>query len=391
MVPLFASLLGILQVISPGPSTGEVLPPGVISPDALAYGVGFGPIKRRRKRWDLVCDMRSDTCSDGRQIATTRSTPVPCETSPGVWEIIPADQGCYSVRGLESWAANTSYLSWGAELDREPWVVMDGSQLSALPEGGYRLCQTGTGSNTGLNQTHSAGLQEGEWATAAVIARPNTASAMLLGTVSGQYVLRQMTGEWWGRYFYAVVYGGSAQRMFIYPRPGGQQLCIDLLGAWVTKSDTPGRPCWGGEAPVTCAADRHTISTEGWPTTEGEICISAEVGADATIKRWLIDGRGPGETGNSRLVVRQGTNVLALLGPQGLVEGGTVTAGQHRLCVHASGNTIRLSVDGVVVAQGDAVAPMAWFPMATIGSAYPTTGGTEIDGSISSIRVRSFE
>src|SRR5690606_7936775 len=49
---------------------------------------------------------------------------------------------------------------------------------------------------------------------------------------------------------------------------------IDVIGCWLTKSDTPGRPCWGGEAPVTCAADRHTISTEGWPTESGEACIT---------------------------------------------------------------------------------------------------------------------
>src|SRR5690606_38581964 len=102
---------------------------------------------------------------------------------------------------------------------------------------------------------------------------------------------------------------------------------FDIAGCWLTRTSTPGRPCWGGAAPVTCAADRHTISTEGWPTEAGEICISAEVEADATRTRWLIDGRGSGATVMSRLFLRDGTNALALLGPQGGFEGGTVAAG----------------------------------------------------------------
>src|SRR5690606_38991997 len=48
---------------------------------------------------------------------------------------------------------------------------------------------------------------------------------------------------------------------------------VDIMGCWLTQSDTPGRACWGGEAPVTCVADRHTISTEGWPTESGEISL----------------------------------------------------------------------------------------------------------------------
>src|SRR5690606_36188054 len=66
---------------------------------------------------------------------------VPCETSPGVWEMVPEDTGCYSVRGLESWAANTSYLSWGAELDRSPWRVVEGAGIEKV-ENFWRLSGT---------------------------------------------------------------------------------------------------------------------------------------------------------------------------------------------------------------------------------------------------------
>lgn len=384
---MLATLLLLAQLVLPGPPSGPIQPPGMICLGECAGPVVWGPAERGRLV--VACDMRSDTCSDGRKITTTRATPVPCETSPGVWEMVPEDTGCYGVRGLESWAQTTSYLSYGAELDRSPWFLLSSrNTLTPLEDGGYRLChEEGAPENSGLRQATS--LEQGDTATLAIVGRAASANKALLA-IGGSFAEVDLQPNSWGEVSHTGTLSSSVNAS-IYPRPAGADQCIDLLGAWLTKSDTPGRPCWGGEAPVTCAADRHTISTEGWPTEEGEICISAEVGADATINRWLIDGRGPGATGNSRLVVRQGTNVLALLGPQGLVEGGTVTAGQHRICVHASGNTIRLSVDGVVVAQGDAVAPMEWFPMATIGSAYPTTGGTEIDGSIRSLTVRSFE
>src|SRR5690606_5277561 len=105
------------------------------------------PVRSRGFR--MTCDMRSDTCSDGRKITTVRATPVPCETSPGVWEMVPEDTGCYSVRGLESWAANTSYLSWGAELDRSPWILSDGA-TRAKQDGFYRI--TGVNNNSRVQQ-----------------------------------------------------------------------------------------------------------------------------------------------------------------------------------------------------------------------------------------------
>src|SRR5690606_31916034 len=91
----------------------------------------------------VACDMRSSTCSDGRQITTVRASPVPCEVSPGVWEMVPENTGCYSVRGLESWDATTSYLSWGAELDRSPWRALAGAAVQSLPTGGYRVSGIG--------------------------------------------------------------------------------------------------------------------------------------------------------------------------------------------------------------------------------------------------------
>src|SRR5690606_32988610 len=105
--------------------------------DADPLGGEIKSIQWRGLRF--YCDMRSDTCSDGRRITTVRATPVPCETSPGVWEMVPENTACISYRGLESWASTTSYLSYGAELDRSPWQAVDGATVQSLPTGGYRV------------------------------------------------------------------------------------------------------------------------------------------------------------------------------------------------------------------------------------------------------------
>src|SRR5690606_22191486 len=65
---------------------------------------------------------------------------------------------------------------------------------------------------------------------------------------------------------------------------------VIVAGCWLTKTNTPGRACWGGEAPVTCARDRHTISTEGWPTTSGSMRFVVTLLGDASDHRAVFDG-----------------------------------------------------------------------------------------------------
>src|SRR5690606_37641780 len=156
----------LAQLVLPGPPSSPIQPPGMI---CASGSCERGPMVYRtsasRSRLVVACDMRSDTCSDGRRITTTRSTPVPCEVSPGVWEMVPEDTGCYSVRGLESWAATTSYLNWGAELDRSPWRAADGATL-AKKDGFYRI--TGTAPNSRVFQG-SALREAGVWTASCIM------------------------------------------------------------------------------------------------------------------------------------------------------------------------------------------------------------------------------
>src|SRR5690606_41228436 len=42
---------------------------------------------------------------------------------------------------------------------------------------------------------------------------------------------------------------------------------------WCAHADSAGRAGWGGAAAARCEGDRHTVSTEGWPTESGEISL----------------------------------------------------------------------------------------------------------------------
>src|SRR5690606_25187414 len=210
------------------------------------------PVRSRGFR--MTCDMRSDTCSDGRRITTVRATPVPCETSPGVWEMVPENTGCYSVRGLESWRENTSYLAYGAELDREPWRSAGQATLEKL-DGFYRLSGP-VGSN--LVQTVGDATEQTTY-TFACILRGEGQVRLNFG---GPQVM-SLSPEWRQYSRTASIPAGGVIAPRIYTGDGSSTSDpVDIMGCWLTRTSTPGRPCWGGEAPVTCAADRHTISTE---------------------------------------------------------------------------------------------------------------------------------
>src|SRR5690606_30978835 len=122
----------LAQIVQSWPwlDSPRVQPGPTICVGECAGPVVWGPAERGRLV--VACDMRSDTCSDGRKITTARASPVPCEVAPGQWEMVPENTACISYRGLESWASTTSYLSYGAELNRSPWQAVDGATVQSL-------------------------------------------------------------------------------------------------------------------------------------------------------------------------------------------------------------------------------------------------------------------
>src|SRR5690606_21522952 len=253
------------------------------------------PVRSRGFR--MTCDMRSDTCSDGRRITTVRATPVPCETSPGVWEMVPEDTGCYSVRGLESWAATTSYLAYGAELDNPAWSGVAGGTVEVLPDG-YRIHPAPGSHNSGVLQRNLDPVSPGgETRTFACIVRTHRPAYIrywFSGSISASFPVVDTGGRWEVLSATRTLPDTAVPSATIGNGPASEDpVPFDVAGCWVTKTDTPGRPCWGGEAPVTCAADRHTISTEGWPTEAGEISITWELAETCPpgVSCFVFDGR----------------------------------------------------------------------------------------------------
>src|SRR5690606_10515488 len=81
-------------------------------------------------------------------------------------------------------------------------------------------------------------------------------------------------GQWETVSVSGTVAAGASRWVGIAPRNTDlTPASVDVKACWLTHTSTPGRACWGGEAPVTCADDQHTISTEGWPTESGEISL----------------------------------------------------------------------------------------------------------------------
>ena len=390
---MFVTILLLAQIVQSWPwlDSPLVQPGPTICVGECAGPVVWGPAERGRLV--VTCDMTSDTCSDGRKITTTRATPVPCEVSPGVLEMVPEDTGCYSVRGLESWAANTSYLSWGAELDRSPWTVDAQASIAALPDGGYRVCHIDPAAgNHGLRQL--LGGARPETLTVAAIARANTAPSALIGAWS-QFSTLTLPVSWNLVAVTKQTASGASGQTFFYPRPAGQGRCIDLLATWLTHTDTPGRACWGGEAPVTCAADRHTISTEGWPTTEGEISMVVELNEPLSEGRnaWLFDGRDAGDLmgvnpyiqPDGRLRFRVAGTVYGSASPMLTWEVGR----PYALRFLRKGGQTYIYRDGALV-YSVATPDWAWVPSAHLGMNFSFTG-PDVAIAIRSLTVRSYE
>lgn len=359
--------------------------------DALAYGIGFGSTTRKRQRWDVVCPMTSDTCSDGRKITTVRPSPVPCETAPGVWEIVPADVGCYGVRGLESWASNTSYLSWGAQLDREPWAPILGGAVEVLPDG-YRIHPAAGQGNSGLTQAGLVAIPAGgESRTLACIVRTHQPAYLrywVAGSQSVSFPAVETGGRWEVVAGTREVTEGSSPSIRVGNGSATESpIPFDVKACWLPRSTTPGRPVWGGEAPVSVAPDRHSISTEGWPTEKGEISFTFSPGPIGGDGRTILAG-GASVSCRIQVLASGALQVGHCPGWTSLTASGLTwdpSASYVGKLSRDAGGTVKLSVNGAVVVEG-VRPPFTWDPEMNIG----TTGTTNfLNGSISRLSWRT--
>lgn len=384
---MLATLLLLAQLVLPGPPSGPIQPPGMICLGACAGPVVWGPAERGRLV--VACDMTSDTCSDGRKITTTRATPVPCEVAPGVWEMVPENTGCYSVRGLESWAQTTSYLAYGAELDRSVWFRYDGLSVAAR-DGAWEIMRNRV--SLGAVYQELLGLEPvdpEEWTASCVMKAGTTSAARLGAQRSLNWATIQLTENWHTYSVTRTVQPGQPPGLFVGPNE--DQKSILVAGCWLTRTSTPGRPCWGGEAPVTCAADSHTISTEGWPTESGEISFAFQLdeapsGTTSTYQ-YILDSR----------VAEESSTFFAVRGDGRFFVGGGVpsaspvtwVAGQtYAIRVRAEGGVVRVWRNGVLIHE--AAGGFVWGgATARLGARFTNT--QQLNGSISSLTVRSYE
>jgi len=188
-----------------------------------------------------------------------------------------------------------------------------------------------------------------------------------------------------------IVEGGGIAGVRLHPSRAGAG-CIDVAGCWAVRgTDIPGRACWGGEAPVTCAADQHTISTEGWPTDNGSISVAFKFEEFSESFSIILDARTSSSSGfnihydrsNGRLVHRQGSRLL--LGP-------TVETGKpYFVELRRKGPKVEMLLNGVLVASDDDWEPWSYSLIAVIGKHFLSSTGLHLKGSISSLRVRSTE
>jgi len=344
---------------------------------------------RDRDRLVVECDMRSATCSDGRRITTTRSTSVPCEVEPGVWVMVGPNEGCYSVRGLESWEANTTFLSWGAELDRSSWRAVDGATLTKQ-DGFYRISGVDALSRV-LQSIVFAG--PGDWTLSCIMRTAGSQNPRLRiyqEGASGGGFCNLDSSDAFSTYSCTQTITGPPTQMSIHVYSGIGH--IDVQGCWLTRTSTPGRACWGGEAYFTCDVDLHTISAEGWPTEAGEVSLVYTPGQVESVPRYLISASEIGIKGWDFLVSFDDTMTFFVHSEVPDFYSSDPLTWEPRpyeLRVRWGDGIVSFWRDGVLVGTRTMTqAPKGVPSTALIGSA---GGVLNANGSISSLRVRSLK
>src|SRR5690606_2497472 len=134
--------------------------------------------------------------------------------------------------------------------------------------------------------------------------------------------------------------------------------------------------------------DRHTISTEGWPTESGEISVSFEVGALEGSARYIIDGRASGATTHSILLI-ESTGLLRLDLTAGTPNRGPmVPPGNHQVRLRCGDGRTQVVLDGARVL--DVAGTPTWHEAAYVGSRYAAPFDPP-NGASRAFTVRSYE
>ena len=314
------------------------------------------------------------------------------DLSPGVWEMVPENTGCYSVRGLESWEANTSYLAYGAELDHPAWSRHSGISVAAR-DGVWEIMRNRVSVGGVYQDLLDLSPVEPEAWTASCVMKAGTSSAARLVAQRGAGWPRIQLTENWDTYSVTnTVQPGQLPGLVV--GPDEDQKSILVAGCWLTRTSTPGRACWGGEAPVTCAADRHTISTEGWPTEAGEVSFIYTPGTIDDESKYFVSAMTYTSVG-WEVYVRFGSPLAFMSHASGssqIVESDPLTweTRPYHIRVRWRTGEVVFWRDGVEVGRGSLnLVPAGPLPSTARIGRRESSGG--LNGSIRSLTVRSYE
>lgn len=320
----------------------------------------------------------------GWPVTTTRASP--CMSYDGTtWHTQPENTACVGQWGLESFGGFTQYLPRNADLST--YVPSGGTVVT--PSGDHWVIEdTSTDSYGGIWKASGVGLADEIWTSTCEVKAGSQSNFRLHVAASGAGNNCPMSvggpgcvdiGDGWWRCSCSLPLPVNGAYLYLYI--GHSASATGTLRArqcQLTKTDTPMPRHDCGAAACTRAADVHTVSTAGWPTTEGEFSFVVTIQEPLSTERnvWLLDGRDNGTSGgvnpyiqpDGRLRFRVGGTVYGAASPALTWEVGRAYALRFR----RGAGTTYIYRDGSLVYQV-ATADWVWAPYAHLGMNYSFT------------------
>lgn len=168
---------------------------------------------------------------------------------------------------------------------------------------------------------------------------------------------------------------------------------VQVMYCQAEKSAYPGRRCDAGASPTTCPGDVHTVSTAGWPVSNGAIeVLYTPAYASYSADRYAFDSRnGSNGIGQSLRITATGYLVAFTYGGASVSTAAPLTwdAGRtYRLGLRWDGATVTLTRDGAIVATGSNVVITAHAAACKLGVNHIDAGHGY--GTISNLEVRPW-